>query len=128
MTETSTWLRDYRRRVDDIGDRARTARTALDGVSGTAGSRCGAVTVTVSSSGELTGLTLGERAEGLSRPALAEAVLDAARRARADALHRSADALRPLVGDPATERFLAEHLPSGPGERGGDEFADGGRR
>jgi DNA-binding protein YbaB len=115
MTAT-TWLEDYRRRLADIGERARRARAELDGLTATASSASGAVTVTVNPAGALQQVSFGERAEELARPKLAEAVLDAARRAHAEAARRSAEALEPLLGGTEASRYLAAHLPPEPGE------------
>lgn len=112
MTEAGTWLEDYRQRLADIGDRARRARAELDGLTATASSASGAVTVTVNPAGALQRLSFGERADELTRPKLAEAVLDAARKAHAAAAHRSADALEPLVGDTEASRYLGAQLPT----------------
>jgi DNA-binding protein YbaB len=108
------WLRDWERRVARVGTQARQARDALRGLTVTATSASGAVTVTVNSSGALQQVVFTERAEELSRPTLAEAVLEAARRAHAAAARGSAEALRPLVGESAAERYLAEHAPAAP--------------
>jgi DNA-binding protein YbaB len=111
------WLQDWERRVAQLGEQARQAQGALRGLTGTASSASGAVTVTVNSSGALEQLVFTERAEELSRPKLAEAVLEAARRAHASAARSSADALRPLVGGSAAERYLAEYAPAEPEAR-----------
>jgi DNA-binding protein YbaB len=110
-SEATTWLEEYRRRVADLGDRARRARAELDGLTATASSASGAVTVTVNPAGALQRLSFGERADELTRPKLAEAVLDAAREAHAAAARRSAEALEPLIGDTEAGRFLAAALP-----------------
>jgi DNA-binding protein YbaB len=117
MTAT-TWLEDYQRRLAEIGDRARRAQAELDGVTATASSASGAVTVTVNPAGALQRLSFGERADELTRPKLAEAVLDAARKAHAAAARRSAEALEPLIGGTEASRYLAAHLPpeAGPSE------------
>lgn len=109
---SGTWLEDYRRRLADIGERARRAQAELDGLTATATSASGAVTVTVNPAGALQQLSFGERADELSRPKLADAVLDAARKAHAAAAHRSAEALTPLIGDTEAARYLAARLPA----------------
>ena len=111
------WLQDWEQRVSTLGEQARQAQSALRGLTGTASSASGAVTVTVSSSGALEQLVFTERAEELSRPKLAEAVLEAARRAHGAAARGSADALRPLVGGSAAERYLAAYAPVDPEPR-----------
>jgi DNA-binding protein YbaB len=109
---SGTWLKDYRRRLADIGERARRAQAELDELTATATSACGAVTVTVNPAGALQQLSFGERADELSRPKLADAVLDAARKAHAAAARRSAEALGPLIGDTEAARYLAAQLPA----------------
>lgn len=107
----TTWVQDYRRRLDEIGRRAATAQAALAELTATATSRDGAVTVTVAPSGALQRLALGERAEALSRVQLAEAVLATARAAHADAAARAAEAVAPLVGErSAAMDFLRSQL------------------
>ncbi|WP_028925416.1 YbaB/EbfC family nucleoid-associated protein [Pseudonocardia acaciae] len=118
MTAT-TWLEDYQRRLAEIGDRAQRARAELDGLTATASSASGAVTVTVNPAGALQQVSFGERADELSRPKLAEAVLDAARKAHLDAVRRSAEALEPLIGESEASRYLASHLPPQAREDGG---------
>lgn len=108
------WLRDYRQRVADLGAQARQAQDALAGLTATASSASGAVTVTVNAAGALTRVGFAEQSEELSRPQLADAVLEASRKAHAGVARRSADALRPVVGGTATERYLTEQLPSEP--------------
>ncbi|MBO0849539.1 MAG: YbaB/EbfC family nucleoid-associated protein [Pseudonocardia sp.] len=110
MTEAGTWLEDYRHRLADIGDRARRARAELDGLTATASSASGAVTVTVNPAGALQQLSFGERADELTRPKLAEAVLDAAHKAHTAAARRSAEALEPLIGGTEAARYLAARL------------------
>ncbi|HEY1974333.1 MAG TPA: YbaB/EbfC family nucleoid-associated protein [Pseudonocardia sp.] len=114
------WLDDYRRRVADVGVRARQVRDELAGISETASAGSGAVTVTVDARGAPQQLSFGPRADELSRPALAAAVLEAIRRARTAAAQRSAAVLEPLVGGTEAARFLAAHRPAAcdPAERG----------
>jgi DNA-binding protein YbaB len=113
--DADQWLASYQQRIDDIQARAAAARRALAGLTATAVGERGAVTVTVNPAGALCGLTFGERADELSRPQLAQAVLDAARRAHADAARRSQEALAPLIGADAAERALGDYRPAGAG-------------
>ncbi|HEY4008223.1 MAG TPA: YbaB/EbfC family nucleoid-associated protein [Pseudonocardia sp.] len=108
------WLRDYQQRVAHIGQRAKQAQDALAGLTATASSASGVVTVTVNAAGALTRISFTEQSEELSRPRLAEAVLEASRKAHAEVARRSADALRPVVGGTATERYLTGQLPREP--------------
>ncbi len=101
--DSRRWLNSYQRRVDEIAARAATARGELAGLTATVGGERGAVTVTVDHTGALRDLSFGERADELTRPQLARAVLDASSRARAEVARRSREALEPLVGAaPAT--------------------------
>lgn len=86
------WLRDYQRRVHDIGARAARAQVELRAIEVTATSRDGAVAVTVDPGGALRRLVLGERADELSRAQLAAAVLATAREAHDQARGQLEDA------------------------------------
>ena len=108
----TAWLKEYQQRLADIGARVDRARAELAEVSATASSAAGAVTVTVNSAGVLQQLSFGDRAEDLTRPLLAEAVLQAVREAHAAAGRRCADALAPLIGDTEASRYLANQLPT----------------
>jgi DNA-binding protein YbaB len=108
----TAWLKDYEQRLADIGARVDRARSELAEVSATASSAAGAVTVTVNSAGVLQQLSFGERAEDLTRPLLAEAVLQAVRTAHAAAARRSVDALAPLIGGTEASRLLTSQLPT----------------
>jgi DNA-binding protein YbaB len=120
----TSWLDDYQRRVVAVEVRARQVRGELAAISETASAGSGAVTVTVDAHGAPQQLRFSARADELSRPALAAAVLEAIRRARAAAVQRSAEALEPLVGRTEAARFLAGDQPARddaadrPGERG----------
>lgn len=108
-----------RRHYEQLHLRARAAQRDLAAVAATATSRDGAVTVTVNPAGALVRLTLGERAGGLSRVQLAEAVVTTARRAQADAAQRAQDILTPLLGaDSAALRFVQEQFPATPPDGG----------
>jgi len=109
----SEWLQDWEQRAARLGAQARQARDTLAGLTGTASSASGAVTVTVNSAGVLEDVVFSERAEELSRPKLAEAVLEAAHRAHTAAAHSATEALRPVIGGTAAERYLAEHVAAG---------------
>lgn len=112
MTGTGTaWLADYRRRLEELGTTLERARSELADLTATGSSASGAVTVTVGPDGSLQQVGFSERADELSRPMLAEAVLEAAHSAQAAAARRSAQALRPLIGGAEASRFLAAHLP-----------------
>jgi DNA-binding protein YbaB len=107
------WLADYQRRIAEIGATAQRARDALDGLTATASSANGDVTVTVNSAGALQDVIFRERAEDMSLPRLAQAVLDAARDAHATAARKSAEALEPLIGGTAASRYLASQQAAG---------------
>jgi DNA-binding protein YbaB len=91
-------LASYRHRVDEIERRASAARQSLATVAETATSSDGAVTLTVSPAGALLGLSIGPRAEELTRAQLAAAIVATAQRARA-AARQAAEVMRPLLGD-----------------------------
>lgn len=112
------WLASYRGRLTDMGTRAARAQEALAGVSATASSRDGAVTVTVNPVGALQRLSLGERSEGMSRVQLAAAVLATAQQAQADAARQAAAAVAPLIGENSEAmRALRSYLPVTEGVR-----------
>ena len=108
------WLASYRRRLQEFGERAERAQRELGAVCVTATSPDGAVTVTVTSTGALQGLVLSERAEGMPRDRLAEAVLATARTAHGDAARRATEVVAPLIGDhSAAMAVLRSHLQDG---------------
>lgn len=102
--DATSWMADYQRRIGELESRARRAQDALRTVSATASSANGAVTVTVEPDGGLRQLIFTERADELTRPRLADAVLDAVRRARADVARNTEEALRPLLGEASQGR------------------------
>jgi DNA-binding protein YbaB len=108
------WLTSYRERVAEIAARAARANEELAATAATVTSREGAVTVTVGSAGALQSLEFSERAEELDRSQLAAAVLDAARRAHAEAARRALRAVGPTLGaDSEAISLLRAHLPDG---------------
>jgi hypothetical protein len=113
--DSETWLAEHRRRLTALTARVGQARDDFEQAVGTATDRTGSVTVTVHAGGELRAVRFAGRAEELSHPRLAEAVLEAAREARVLAARRAGAALRPVVGGTEAERFLAELLPPDPG-------------
>jgi hypothetical protein len=106
------WLASYRERLQEFGARAMQAQRALAGVSASATSRDGAVTVTVDPAGAMQRLVLSDRTETMTRVQLAAAVVATAREARAEAARRATAAVAPLIGPDATE-ILRSHLPDG---------------
>lgn len=112
MAETS-WLEDYQRRVREIGARADRVNGALRELSATVTAGAGAVTVTVNAEGVLARISFGPRADELSRPMLAEVILEATRSARADAARRAGEMLGELVGETDAARLVAAHHPEG---------------
>jgi DNA-binding protein YbaB len=92
-------LASYRHRVDEIERRASAARQSFATVAETATSSDGAVTLTVSPAGALLGLSIGPRAEELTRAQLAAAIVATAQLARAAAAQQAAEVMRPLLGD-----------------------------
>ena len=106
------WLASYQERLQEFGARATLAQRALAGVSATATSRDGAVTVTVDPAGAMQRLVLSERTETMTRVQLAASVVATAREARAEAARRATAAVAPLIGPEATE-MLRSHLPDG---------------
>ena len=103
------WPASYQRRIEDIGARVASAQRPLVDLTATASSTHGEVTVTVNPAGALCRLSFGERADEMDRPKLAQAVLDTARHAQAEAARRSREALAPIVGGTAADRVLAWH-------------------
>lgn len=97
-TDAQAWLENYRRRIDEIGGRARRAGELLDGAQATVTSHDGAVTVTVTPGGELRALVLHDAAGRLSRIRLAETITATVGAARAQASREAAQILAPLLG------------------------------
>jgi DNA-binding protein YbaB len=112
------WLASYQERLQEFGARAAQAQKAVADASATVTSRDGAVTVTVDPAGALHRLVLSERTEAMTRVQLAAAVVATANEARAEAAHRAAAAVSPLIG-PDAARMLRSYLPAqrGEGER-----------
>ena len=106
------WLASYQERLQEFGARAARAQRALAGVSATATSRDGAVTVTVDPAGVMQRLVLSERTETMTRVQLAASVVATAHEARAEAARRATAAVAPLIGPEATE-MLRSQLPDG---------------
>ena len=106
------WLASYQERLQEFGVKATRAQRALAGVSATATSRDGAVTVTVDPAGAMQRLVLSERTETMTRVQLAAAVVATAGAARAEAARRATAAVAPLIGPGATE-VLRSHLQDG---------------
>jgi YbaB/EbfC DNA-binding family len=110
------WVDGYRSRSAELGDRAAESARELDGITASATSRDGAATVTVDAAGALQRLVFGPAAEPLTRSDLADAVLEAARRARARAARDAVAAVVPLVGSrSAALRMLRAQLPDAAG-------------
>jgi DNA-binding protein YbaB len=126
--EGNAWLRGYRQQLEDIGKRTTQAKDALGEVSGTASAANGAVTVTVNSFGALQSLSFSERAADLSRPRLAEAVLEATRKAHRDAARRCTEALSPIIGGSEAEQLLLERIPAQDHLGGSDSYRGGDSR
>jgi len=104
-------LADYQHRVGEIERRATRAQSRLATTAETTMSSDGAVTLTVSPAGALLGLTVGPRAEELSRAQLAAAILATAQRAQVAAARQAAEVMRPLLGeDSAAMSLLRSHL------------------
>lgn len=105
------WLAGYRERLQEIRTRTVRAEAELAGVTGTATSRDGAVTVTVNPAGALQHLVLTEHAEVLSRQQLAAAVLATARQAQVEAARQAEAALVPVLGERSEAKaVLRSHL------------------
>jgi DNA-binding protein YbaB len=126
--EGNAWLRGYRQQLEDIGKRTTQAKDALGEVSGTASAANGAVTVTVNSFGVLQSLSFSERAADLSRPRLAEAVLEATRTAHRDAALRGTEALSPIIGGSEAEQLLLDRIPAQDHLGGSDSYRGDGSR
>ncbi|MFP5019263.1 YbaB/EbfC family nucleoid-associated protein [Pseudonocardia phyllosphaerae] len=99
-----SWSEDYRDRIETVRADAERAAEQIRRVRATARSDDGAVTVTVDSSGALTALDLGVRADDLPRARLAELVLRTARSAAADAAAQVQAAVAPLTAHHGAER------------------------
>ena len=95
--DTRAWLADYRSRIEDLRGRAERAQALLAGLSATAASRDGAVSVTVNGSGALVELRFGVRAEEMPRARLADLVLSLSREAAADASRKVREVVEPVT-------------------------------
>ncbi|WP_344427787.1 YbaB/EbfC family nucleoid-associated protein [Pseudonocardia ailaonensis] len=93
----AVWLEDYRRRLDDLRERAERAQAEIDGLTATVTSPDGAVSATVDRTGALSGLVLGPTAEALGRERLAALVVSTTASASAEVTRRATEALGPLL-------------------------------
>jgi DNA-binding protein YbaB len=91
------WLADYRRRLDDLRDRAELVQAEISTLTATVTSPDGAVSATVGHTGALSGLVLGPASAGLSRDRLADLVVRTTSQAAAEVARRAERALGPLL-------------------------------
>jgi DNA-binding protein YbaB len=103
----------YQQEVAEIAGRAEEAKERIKSLTGTATSRDGAVTVTVSGAGALLDVSFGAAADRVPRAQLAAAIMAAARQAQAQASQQILAIMEPLVGaDSDAMRFVREQIPS----------------
>jgi DNA-binding protein YbaB len=91
------WLADYRRRLDDLRDRAEAAQAEITGLTATATSQNGAVSATVDHTGALSALTFGPAADTLDLSRLGGLVVQTTAEAAAEVARRAQRALAPLL-------------------------------
>lgn len=111
-------LADYQHRVGEIERCATRAQTRLATTAQTATSSNGAVTLTVSPAGALLELTIGPRAEELSRAQLAAAILATAQRAQVAAARQAAEVMRALLGEDSAAMSLLRSQLTAPVAKG----------
>ena len=91
------WLADYSSRIEELHQRTQVVKAQLAGLTASASSRDGAVTVTVDGAGALLDLRFGARAEDMPRSRLAELVLSLTREAAAEADRKVNEVVAPLT-------------------------------
>jgi DNA-binding protein YbaB len=111
------WIDGYRARLAELRTQTAAASQDLADVTATAGSTDGAASVTVNAAGVLQQVVFGPAAEPLSRERLAEAVLEAARRAQAEGARQAGAAIIPLLGPRSAASQLLGERPRDAGVR-----------
>ena len=104
--EAADAVASYRARLDGLRARTMAARAALGSGAAAVTSRDGAVSVTASATGEVTGLSFGPDASGLPLTVLAAVTVRTLQQARLEAMQRTQSAVAEVMG-PSSPAVLA---------------------
>lgn len=121
VDDTEEWVRSWSSQVAGRAEAAAALADRVAGLTASAAGDDGAIRVTVSSSGTVTGLVLDDRVQRLPGERLAAEILGAVRRAQAGLTAQVADAVGATVGaDTETGRRVldsfAQRFPAEPAE------------
>lgn len=112
MTDPHQLLDDYEQRTAALLERAEEAKAQIAGLTGSATSSDGAVTVSVSAGGALLNLSFGAKADDMPKDRLAAVVMSTAKRAQAQAVGQIATIMAPVIGENSDAmRFVQEQIP-----------------
>ncbi|MBK1783575.1 YbaB/EbfC family nucleoid-associated protein [Prauserella cavernicola] len=110
--EPAQWLADYRDRLERAAHGARQAQESLREAGATARSPRGEVTVSVTATGALDGVSLTPMARRLEAEALAELIVATAREAQRQAASRTTEVMAGYLGDNAALTQITRHVPA----------------
>ncbi len=112
MTDPHQLLDDYEQRTAALLERAEEAKAQIAGLTGSATSSDGAVTVSVSAGGALLSLSFSAKADDMPKDRLAALVMSTAKRAQAQAVGQIATIMAPVIGENSDAmRFVQEQIP-----------------
>jgi DNA-binding protein YbaB len=112
MTDPHQLISDYEQRTAALLERAEEAKSQIAGLTGSATSSDGAVTVSVSAGGALLSLSFGAKADDMPKERLAALVMSTAKRAQAQAVGQIATIMAPVIGDNSDAmRFVQSQIP-----------------
>ena len=112
MTDPHQLLDDYEQRTAALLERAEEAKAQIAGLTGSATSSDGAVTVSVSAGGALLSLSFSAKADDMPKDRLAALVMSTAKRAQAQAVGQIATITAPVIGENSDAmRFVQEQIP-----------------
>ena len=112
MTDPHQLISDYEQRTAALLEKAEEAKSHIAGLTGSATSSDGAVTVSVSAGGALLSLSFGARADELPKDRLAALVLSTAKRAQAQAVGQIATIMAPVIGENSDAmQFVQSQIP-----------------
>ncbi len=104
-------LRTLRERAEGVEARARELRAGLEAASASASSPDGAVTVTLSPTGALQGISFSAKAAAHKPEALGPLVMSAVQAAQRQVSAKLTESLAGTFGDPSTMDFLRRFVP-----------------
>jgi DNA-binding protein YbaB len=112
MTDPHQLVEDYEQRTAALLEKAEEAKSQIAGLTGSATSSDGAVTVSVSAGGALLSLSFGTKADEMPKDRLAALVLSTAKRAQAQAVGQIATIMAPVIGENSDAmQFVQSQIP-----------------